>query len=404
MKITNRYFNPTSFAIFILIIWDALKAYLQLSAPLIQAAILIPVILLGVFHNLNNNLLKTVFSRPAIFWLLWIIYALINTFLITGRYYEDNLFVFVSSVVIAFLLFCFIIASTSNTADLINVLIFSYSVRLLLSFVFDIIGYGAYEDIARFGVEFNANVIAFGALFLILLTILRKAGFNSFRIIDYAMILTAVATIILTASRKNYISLIVIAFGYIYIFRSKDFIKNTVKVIAFILILVVFINWTLKNTEMGNRLINVYEKAVYAEQIEKMFDHRMGYYIYGWQIFKDNPINGIGLRNYPHVNRSPHVLHTEYMVQLTECGLIGAFLFVLFYGYIIKWLFLIRRKIIPYRKITETNLLFMLTMFILFLNTWIYNLPVMWVLIALSVRFIQETKSSIEYGQVEVSK
>ncbi len=398
-----RYLNPTYFAIFILVIWDALKNYLELSAPIIQFSILLPVIFIGVIDNFNK-IIKTVLSAPAFIWFIWILYVAINTFLITGHYYAHNQVVFVSSIIIAYLFFIFIIASKSSTADLINVLIFSYLFRLLLSFVFDTFAADEYEYIERLGLEFNANLIAFGALFLIQLIMLRKVSFDSLKIINYFMIAVAILAIFLTASRKNFISLIIIALGYLHIMRSKSNIRIALKVIAAVLILFVSANWALHNTGLGERIIVAYERTIYAEQKEKMFGHRMGYYIYGWEIFKENPINGIGLRNYPYVNRSLHVLHTEYMVQLTECGIIGTFLFVLFYGYIMKWLFFVRRKIIPYKNIAEMHLLSMLTMFILFLNTWIYNLPVMWVLIALSVRFIRETKTSITYTQLEVSK
>src|SRR4030043_323395 len=144
MRIKTRYINPTFIALFILIIWDALKVYLGLSAPIIQFAILAPVVLIGFLDNLNGRFWNTIVSRPGSIWLIWILFALINSFLITGYYGQigQNPFVFISSIVIAYLFFLFIIVSKSDTLALINVLIFSYFVRLLLSFVFDTFGYG----------------------------------------------------------------------------------------------------------------------------------------------------------------------------------------------------------------------------------------------------------------------
>lgn len=404
MNPLKRYINPTFIAIFIIIIWDALKTYLELNAPIIQAAILLPAILLGILDNLNRKFWKTVFSPPAIFWLLWIIYALINTFLFVGYYssteYSSPL-VFVSSIFVSFLLLLFIIVCKSDTEDLINVLIFAFFCRLMLSIIFDTIAPSGVDYIQRFGKDFNSNIIGIGALFLVILILLKKISYETLNILDYPMVLLALATAFLTASRKTYVALLVLAAGFLYIVRSRSLAKNMLLAAIAAFILFSSITWTLKNTAVGERFVYAYEKTLYAREVEKMFDHRAGYFINGWAIFKEHPINGIGLRNYPYFNKSSLVLHTEYMVQLTECGLIGVLLFSLFYFHIVKYLLLIRRKTEHFKKTAETHFVSLLVMFFLFLGVWIYNMPMMWVLIALAVRFIKGVSrlESKEYSQ-----
>mgnify|MGYP003809015297 CR=1 FL=1 len=364
---------------------------------------MLPVILLGILDNLNTRFWKTIFSPPAVFWLIWILYALINTFLIVGYYSstEQSRFVFVSSIFVSFLLLLFIIVCKSDTEDLINVLIFAFFCRLLLSFIFDTLEPSGVEYIKRFGTEFNSNIVGIGALFLVSLISLKKINFKSLNILDYPVAVLATAAIFLTASRKTYIAALVLLAGFFYISRSRSLAKNLLLAAFAALILFFSITWSLGNTAVGERLVAVYEKTLYAREVEQMFDHRASYFVNGWKLFKEHPINGIGLRNYPHFNKSKHNLHTEYMVQLTECGLIGTFLFVIFYLYIIKWLFLIRRKMIPYKNIAETYLLFLLIMFVLIFGTWQYNIPIMWVLIALAVRFIKEASAPTYCAQIE---
>ncbi len=402
----NRYFNPTFIALFILVIWDALKAYLGLFAPIMQFAILFPVVAIGIFDNLNNKLMKTILSRPASIWLIWILYVLVNTFLVTGYYaeIEQSAFVFISSIIIAYLFFVFIIISKSDTQALINVLIFSYACRLIMSLIFDTFEPDGVENVARYGIDLNANIIAIGSLFIIFLILLKKISFSSLNKIDYIFAAIALFSIFLTASRKTYIALILLAMGFVYIVRSRYLIKNVM--LGFLASIIIFIGiaWSLEKTVLGERFISSYERTLNAKKIEYMFDHRMGYYVNGWILFKEHPINGIGLRNYPYFNRSFHFLHTEYVVQLTECGLIGVFIFVFFYGHIMKWLLLIRRRTEPYKKIAEMHILSLLLMFTLFFGSWVYNIPMMWVLIAFAVRFIKEVPETSFYNKTEFSK
>jgi hypothetical protein len=398
----SDYFNPTFIALFLIIIWDALKNYLSLSEPIIQLAVFLPVISIGILYNLNMQFRRTMFSRPAAIWLIWIIYGLINTFLIIGYHSttEQNPLVFISSIIIAYLFFLLVIVCKSSTKELINVLIFSYSFRLMLSFIFDTFESSGREYVARLGSDFNANIIAIGALFLASIILLKKISFGSLNKIDYPISVAALLTIFLTASRKTFIALIVLIIGFIYVTRSRYLIKNVLWGSLAFIILFFGIMWSLENTAVGERLVSAYEKTTAAKEQEQMFDNRMGFFIDGWTIFKENPINGIGLRNFPYVNGTTHVLHTEYMVQLTECGLIGAFLFLLFYGHILKKLLLIRSKIEPYKKIAEAYLVLLFVMFFLFLGAWKYNIPIMWVLIALAVRFIKETEREMQIIEV----
>jgi|SRR5690554_1819010 len=405
MKLFKLLFDRTHFVIFFLIIWDALKHYFDLDAAIFQTLILLPILFLGLTHNIKRKYFwNTISSQPASIWLLWIVFALFNTFFITGFYHPNNQnpFIFISAIIITYFFFILIVSSKSSTKEMIIVMQIAFGFRLILSFIFDSSSIQGTDTVARFGSEFNSNAIAFGALFYILLMIIKKIQFNNTHFMEYVFAIISVSTILLTASKKNFLTLVFVLIAYLIIKRSKVVIKNLIiGSISFALIAVLGI-WTMNNTGIGTRILHTFEKSANADSADKMFDHRMSYYINGWEFFKDNPINGIGLINFPYRNNSTHVLHTEYMVQLTENGLIGTGLFLLFYGFIIKHLINLRkRKIINQRRTAEVYILGITVMFILFFGSWIYNNPLMWVLIGLAVRYIHESKSTLKkLGQI----
>ncbi len=393
MGIRSIYLFLTYFPLFVIIIWDALKVYLNLGSPIIQFAVLAPVLLVGVSENLNKGFLDILFSRPVSTWLVWIIYSLLNTLVVIDKTYQDNnpiILAFSLFVVLIFILF--IVNLNIKTASLLKILIFSYFFRLLLSYIFD--SEGAYQ---RFGSEFNSNSIAFGALFLVGLIFLKKIQFNEIRKIDYFILFIAIYTIFITGSRKNFISLVLLLIGYIYIYRSFSKVKNIFKYSFFLIIIGFSMIWILNNTLTGERLIDSYYKTISHSQSgdkEMMFDSRARYYVHGWQLFKEHPINGIGLRNFQNYDYVNNSLHTEYMSQITEGGLIGTFLFLYFYAYILLRLFKIRKKQNDLKRLTEFYILLLIIMFVLFFGTWIYRTPMMWVFIALAIRFIKEAKQN----------
>ena len=63
---------------------------------------------------------------------------------------------------------------------------------------------------------------------------------------------------------------------------------------------------------------------------------RTDQYILGWQLFEEHPFTGIGLSNFRKVTQYSYQLHTEYMVQFAECGIIGVVLFFLYFKKLLK--------------------------------------------------------------------
>ncbi|MFU8786939.1 MAG: O-antigen ligase family protein, partial [Candidatus Izemoplasmataceae bacterium] len=369
--------------------WDAFKHYLGLHSTGIQMMILVPVVAFGVLHN-RRHIISNSFKNPLVIWFFWILYSLINTYIINDiSILPKNAFVLASAIIISFLFVLFISSRHLKTYDLLNLLIIAYFGRLMLSLMFDSGGF--IGSMTRFGEEFNANTIAFGALFIVVIIAIKKIQFARISYLDVVFLTIAILTVVATGSRKNLILLIFLSVSYMYINRSKDIIKNIIKLSLFGILIAITTIWILNNTYVGERTLGLYERTVQARDLgapEKMFDHRARYYIDGWRLFKNYPVNGVGLTNFAHYDRFSRSLHSEYMAQITEGGIIGTFIFIMFYLFILLKLYSIRNKDINNKKTAEIYIASVLIMLFLFTGAWIYRYPVMWVLIALSVRFI----------------
>lgn len=405
MKINRNYFNSTSIALFILIIWDAAKVYLSLGSTFAQMLVLFPAILIGLLDNSNKRFWRSIFSPPCSIWFLWIIYALINTFILNGYHHhrDQNAMIFISAIVISYLFLLLIVNAKIFTDSLINILIWAYVTRLILSYIFDRTAIAGNDIVARFGSEFNSNLIAFGAIFIIALITIKKFRTSHISKFDFIFLIISTVTIFITGSKKSFLCLTILAVGIVFISRSQNFFKNILKYSFYSLAIVFAFLWTLQNTPVGSRLIDTFTKTSEAKSADRMFDNRMAQYIEGWNLFKENPINGVGLSNFVYASGYNCPLHTEYMVQMAECGLIGVGISLIFYLYIFHKLLFYRNASIYHRSLSELHILSILIMFILFFGGWIYNIPMMWVMIALAIRFIKESDSFVGHYSMKTT-
>ena len=390
MKNIFKYFNITYLALFLIIIWDPLRTYILPEKG--SGYIVLLFVLLSLTKEIfNKSILRNAIKAPYIFWLIWIIYALVNTFYINSYMAELAPATFTFSMFLPLFVLLVIANERYDILELTNLFIWAFFFRIMLSLIFD--SFDVVRDIvARFGEAFNANNIAFGALFLIVCIGFKKYLTKKINIINYIQIVLALYTIVLTASRKVAIALAIMIIGLIYVERSSEMIKRYVKYMIFALIASFGFIYTLNYTALGQRLIDVYYRTLYASQLETMFDNRLGQYLLGIDLFKMYPINGIGLNNFKYVGNSPVVAHSEYIVQFAECGLIGVFIWLLFYGTIIRRLFETRTISIAHQKISEYFLFFILAMFFLMTGAWVYNMAMYWVVLGLLIKFTEESR------------
>lgn len=353
--------------------------------------------------NYNNNIFRRITqSKPIIFWLIWCIYASINTYIMGYDHPNTNFFYFVVNQ-----LLCPCIIMIVTTYEYLNnskrLLKWLLSIFLLYAFIGTFvmdIGYVAMK-------EGNTNANTLGNLLALnVMMIVFFAGFlfcrkdiTIKRMIIF--ILFAIGIVVISATRKALGAGFIMIIGII-LSQVKLNIDNIVKMTFPVILMYYIFNFIMSNTQMGERLNEIDEQA---ESVELEYDikdnfflkamgDRAHQYIIGFQIFKDKPISGVGLKNYQRETNSPYCLHTEYMVQICECGIIGCLLFIAFYVNIIKCLLAKFRKGGYYKSIAI--MLFGGIVAILFtsLTAWTYSFPFYFAVLGTIIGFIH-SKSAI---------
>ena len=158
-----------------------------------------------------------------------------------------------------------------------------------------------------------------------------------------ALIIFAIGIVVVTATRKALGAGVIMIIGLI-LSQIKLTFSSFIKLLLPIMVLYYGIGYVMSNTQMGKRLSQLEEqKDIISAQYNvennvflKAMGDRAPQYILGTELFMENPVTGIGLTNFQRKSGYPYRLHTEYMVQICECGIIGSILFIAFYAGIIR--------------------------------------------------------------------
>ncbi|MEL4457164.1 O-antigen ligase family protein [Lutimonas vermicola] len=283
----------------------------------------------------NSRFQRFSLSKPIIFWGVWIIYSAINL-IITG--YNGDL---------PFLWYLVLRLFTPFTVMLIvSVELYYAPKKILYVLLSTFIIYGLFililvDNYSGFSGE--QNVGAFGnmgplnIMFIIFYSGLLFAHKWLKQQNLFFCILFAFLIIVLSATRKAF-GAAVIMLTFIILSQIKLSPKKLVQVAVLSLITIWSINFALNNTTMGKRFTTIEESGMEYNTTDNetlnLLGDRAYFYIKGWSIFLEKPIAGIGLNNFPKIAESSYRIHSEYIVQITEGGIIGSSLFLFFYLWI----------------------------------------------------------------------
>lgn len=231
----------------------------------------------------------------------------------------------------------------------------------------------------------------------VLLLISKKIKFLTF----FAIVLLTFAIIVIGAERKAIggfaITLLLSLFALFYYRRTDPLL-----VLSFIILFSIGVFFVLNFTILGERLLggSSVHNAVETNWFLKLMGDRGVQYVGSWEFFRQNPVTGIGLLNYSIVNTHQQdlPLHSEYMVQLAECGLVGATL---------KFIFLLcvfgKLKIdFKNRNDVSCKMVFIASVLaLLFINftTWTYDMPIKYAVFAFVFAY-QFNKPKVLYYKV----
>lgn len=341
---------------------------------------IVAILFFSVFFALlikgNYNYFKLMKTPPVLFWAVWVIYNYINWKMI-GLVNADNTILFILNNFV-YPIITMSIIYFEGRKDLRRTtlfVLFSLSLYVVLGMLIGDRGVSQADIIdPNRGGNRLGNMLPLTACIMAFFSIMAYAkGWINKKWVFVLLTITLVP-IFLGATRKAIGGWgLIVAMSFFTRFnlnRPADFFK------VLFLIIALYLSYTyiMEDTYLGERLMTTEEQGEDSNDTGikglNYLGDRATYYILGWELFLEHPINGIGLRNFQIVADFPFVIHSEYIVQICECGLIGTILFILFMGSMIACIV----------KMSKTNsrLFFVciggiLCMLFLNFTAWTYN-------------------------------
>jgi len=269
--------------------------------------------------------------------------------------------------------------ASKNMKVIIYTLLISLVVYMVLGLMMQDFGTRQGEDWnARGGLilgnylPLNACSLVFVALFANVTGIIKG---------KYMYLITALAlvVILLIATRKalGAVVIMTICFFIAKTGYSKKWWPKIMRLGVAMLILGFALVYVRNETLIGKRMANIemtgHKLNKSGPKILNLLGDRVPHYYLGWKVFKKHPVTGVGICNVPILYHFPYPLHSEYMTQLAEGGIIGMTLWLLF----TLGLFCIIYKARKFRRMSAIWICFAGMFYILFLDftSWTYAFP-----------------------------
>lgn len=343
----------------------------------------------------KGDLLNITFRKPVVIWAMWAVYAFVNS-LING-YGDDSMpvySIFLVLIVPVVLMTLIVVLYKMDYRRLLTVLICSMYLGIFVILLFN--RSAAFEE-GRYGGEgMNSNTI--GIMNVVLLMFIYLKYLIKDLTIKYALLIgiLPVIIIIMTGSKTAFGGLLFVILSHFLVNRSNSTIKNSIY-FSFISIFLFFaINFVINNTVVGERITRAADTGeelgfdTGSAVLDKFGDRGIYYYL-GWQFFKKDPIFGIGLGKFKIFSDLDYTLHTEYMIQLTELGLIGFILFVFFYYTVFKKL-IQKKGNQQTKKLKEIYLAYVIILLAMITATRMYNQWYLFAVVGLAIGFVENQR------------
>ena len=389
----------TFVVIFLSVLWEPIRTYVfptDGGGRIVNVLTIIAIIL----NKEQLHYFSVIFKSPAFkVWLVLVLYSSINSLCkgYMGINEEISLYGFLRKSYIRPLLFLSItiIGLQINRDGCLMLLLVS-----LLCYIL----WGQLNPTESIGLRYMSalgNRIPLHAVACIFVALVLWLRNNLDKKILFLLCCVCFYVIMVAGTRKAFAAYVIVClFAIINKLGHMSFFK--VLILFFISILLYWsIMFVIDNTLVGERIVHTAEKKqMYIVQNEQ-FNHflntlwgdRTRMYINGFGLFLEHPLTGIGLRNYIYISGDSHVLHTEYMVQLAENGMIGFCIFVLFYIELFRDL-----KRMRIAKCLPIGIYHGGIIAVLFINftAWTYNMTYVMVIYAIVLDYIYSNESEHE--------
>ena len=299
------------------------------------ANILFLLLSVAVAITANRNYLRLLSVKPILFWSLWVAYAFLAWAIIGIRSEGKPLNFILNSFVYPIITMCIVCyEGNKNLRRTTLVVLVALSAYVIAGMLFqDHSAASSAWEAERGGhqmgnaLPLRACVLTFIAMFAYVKDWIGKKWIIS-------LVLLSLVTILYVATRKAFVGWIIVM-GVSMLSRFKfnkpwDWLKFLVLLLAALFIY----NYIMDHTYLGVRMQGTVEQGMAKNETDVETLNYLGdrsiQYIMAWEEFQKHPVTGIGLQNFQSVTGFYFRLHSEYMVQLCECGIVGATLYLLF--------------------------------------------------------------------------
>lgn len=390
-----KYLKIKYLFLFVVCLWLPLQAFI-FKFDGAQRTLGVLILLTLLINITTPNFMRGLVKVPIIYWAIWIVYGFFNTVQLG---YTWNMQYYAFIIILITPLAVLWLINEENFKDreiLFNVIIAGLFIRILLIVTFDSI---RSYDLGRFGNKIDSNDTAISA-FVLIFFLYMKYLYNDFGIKIFLLLLPLpIYIIVIAASRNAFGALLSLGLIHFIIHRTKDNFSNLARLVVGLALIYVAFSYLINNTYLGQRLTETTQQNIEAEydydlrgSVFENFGDRGIFYVQGWELFKNHPIRGIGLGNFSLYNSNNVVLHSEYMIQLCELGIIGSLLFLFFYGWIGKNLFYCWKNDIENRKINEAYFFGFFVILFMALSVFQYTNPIFFLLSGIIIAHIMKTK------------
>lgn len=362
-------------------IWYALNLVFHVGDGAGRIGIILFAISLVANYN-ERNIQKLLRPKSIKIWIVWVIYVSVY-WLSTGLNYtiysEHTLsrgyMIYAQMFIPCYIMAVAYLETARNTEKFTSWILLLFVAYSLIGVLWGREGFSS--DEGR-----NGTVLGNGMPILCMSTIFlaffrRMKGWISRKTL-LVIIIFALYCIISAATRKAFGgALIVLLFGTMGLYELYQGKKLFLLVVG-CLLAYVSVEAILDSTVLGERLSGTQDQgAMYNDtgyEWLNFLGDRALQYVTGFELFLTKPLTGIGITNYKLIAYSNYPIHSEYIVQLCECGLIGVVLFLLFYNSLFRSILSFGRTSNENKRYMMLFLGYMFMMLFLNLTAWTYSL------------------------------
>lgn len=362
---------------------------------------------ISIFTIIQTKLFKKVFfTGPALIWGIWGVYVTLTTLYFGKPTALNNdkipLFIFIfSRIFYSYIIMCFVCYDvTVSPRKAFRFLLICFAIYAFIGSVFQAPTVAG----TRGGLELG-NFLSLAAMCMVALAVMANIKqWISFKQMVLLCILAFMA-IFMVATRKALAGcFIILVFYTVAKFNFKK-AKDVVMILLIAVVAFIAISYIMENTLIGERMQSIetqhHRYNIGNNLFLKLVGDRSYFYILGTKLYLENdPFLGIGLLHFPQMAKSTLPIHSEYMVQLCECGIIGCLISLIFYLSILSRILKLRR-INGQRSISITELGFFLCVLFIALTAWIYDIKCYFIVFGAILGYYNYTVSSLKNKTLE---